>query len=58
MKRLLICGLLRWDGKGIRAGRRVRLVGDLRKNARRICCRAEPDELLFFCNGNGITPST
>jgi hypothetical protein len=33
--RWYVVGLLRWDGKVIRAGRRVRLVGDLRKKARR-----------------------
>src|SRR4030066_933186 len=30
-----VVGLLRWDGKVIRAGRRVRLVGDLRKKVKR-----------------------
>ncbi len=33
--RWYVVGLLRWDGKVIRAGRRVRLVGDLRKKAKR-----------------------
>lgn len=33
--RWYVVGLLRWDGKVIRAGRRVRLVGDLRKQAKR-----------------------
>src|SRR4030065_716496 len=33
--RWYVVGLLRWDGKAIRAGRRVRLVGDLRKKVTR-----------------------
>ncbi|MBI5626888.1 MAG: transposase, partial [Nitrosomonadales bacterium] len=33
--RWYVVGLMRWDGKVIRAGRRVRLVGDLRKKAKR-----------------------
>src|ERR1022692_300382 len=33
--RWYVVGLLRWDGKVIRVGRRVRLVGDLRKKAKR-----------------------
>jgi hypothetical protein len=33
--RWYVVGLLRWDGKVIRAGRRVRLAGDLRKKAKR-----------------------
>ncbi|MGC2165324.1 MAG: transposase family protein [Gallionella sp.] len=33
--RWYVVGLLRWDGKVIRAGRRVRLVGDLCKKAKR-----------------------
>lgn len=34
--RWYVVGLLRWDGKVIRAGRWVRLVGDLRKKVKRI----------------------
>src|SRR3989304_1205260 len=33
--RWYVVGLLRWDGKVIRAGRRVHLVGDLRKKVKR-----------------------
>jgi len=32
--RCYVVNLLRWDGKVIRAGRRVRLIGDLRKKAK------------------------
>ena len=38
--------LLRWDGKVIRAGRRVRLVGDLRKKARRTRQRLYDETVL------------
>src|SRR3990172_7999778 len=33
--RWYVVGLLRWDGKVIRVGRRVHLVGDLRKKVKR-----------------------
>ncbi len=33
--RWYVAGLLRWNGKVIRAGRRVRLAGDLRKKVKR-----------------------
>ena len=38
--------LLRWDGKVIRAGRRVRLVGDLRKKAKRARHRLYDETVL------------
>lgn len=38
--------LLRWDGKVIRAGRRVRLVGDLRKKAKRTRPRLYDETVL------------
>jgi len=38
--------LLRWDGKVIRAGRRVRLVGDLRKKAKRTRHRLYDETVL------------
>lgn len=44
--RWYVVGLLRWDGKVIRAGRRVRLVGDLRKKAKRTRQRLYDDAVL------------
>jgi len=44
--RWYVVGLLRWDGKVIRAGRRVRLVGDIRKKAKRIKPRLYDDAVL------------
>ena len=44
--RWYVVGLLRWDGKVIRAGRRVRLVGDLRKKAKRTRPRLYDDAVL------------
>jgi len=44
--RWYVVGLLRWDGKVIRAGRRVRLVGDLRKKAKRTRHRLYDEAVL------------
>ena len=39
-------GLLRWDGKVIRVGRRVHLVGDLRKKVKRTRQRLYDEAVL------------
>jgi len=44
--RWYVVGLLRWDGKVIRAGRRVRLVGDLRKKVKRTRHRLYDETIL------------
>jgi hypothetical protein len=44
--RWYVVGLLRWDGKVIRAGRRVRLVGDLRKKIKRARHRLYDETVL------------
>lgn len=44
--RWYVVGLLRWDGKVIRAGRRVRLIGDLRKKVKRTRQRLYDEAVL------------